>query len=230
MSEARPCNVNSRDEVAFQSHFGLPGDLRGAFEIARNHSVDVYADPTHAAMDRWIQCAEHLWEQVPHAYCDSSLLGSISLGASLLIDFELNSFANSREFASQIDTSTRNAQGVCEPNDAIGRLMLSVQDYLVQPSNLARFDWEVLEQIRVSAALFEATYRRDAWVLRALLQKPFSSEYGIVTEAALYAAIAVAEVIAPSQSKIKVEDLLQGATYPESIIHLPDAIRDGVAW
>ena len=91
MSKASPSNENSRDEVTFESHFGLPGDLRSAFEIARNHSVDVYADPTHAAMDRWIQCAEHLWEQVPYIYCDSSILGSISLGASLLINFELNS-------------------------------------------------------------------------------------------------------------------------------------------
>jgi hypothetical protein len=230
MSEARPSNENSRDKVVFESHFGLPGDLRGAFHIARNHSVDVYADPTHAAMDRWIQCAEHLWEQAPHAYCDSSLIGSISLGTSLLNDYEMNSFTNSGELPSQIDTSTLNAQGVFEPTDAVERLMSSVQDYLAQPINLTRFNWYVLEQIRVSTALFEATYRRDAWALRTLLQEPFSFEYGIVAEAALFAAIAVAEVIAPSQSKVKVEDLLRGTTYPESIINVPDAIRDGVVW
>jgi len=80
---------------------------------------------------------------------------------------------------------------------------------LGQPINLTRFNWYVLEQIRVSTALFEATYRRDAWALRTLLQEPFSFEYGIVAEAALFAAIAVAEVIAPSQSKVKVEDLLR---------------------
>jgi len=108
--------------------------------------------------------------------------------------------------------------------------MSSVQDDLVQPSNVTRFNWEVLEQIRVGTPLFEASFRRDAWVLRTLLQEPFPSEHGMATEAAPYAAIAIAEVIASSHSKFEVEDPLQGTTYQESIIRLPDAIRDGVAW